>query len=123
MYISVKVNTSGLIRQVHFCPSISIYNDTNFKEIELFIKNRRIKYNSIIIKQNNKAFVPLTWFFCEEPMSSIYMKIKENIEPIKLYDHISQAIIEPLDPEEKEERKEKKKKKKKKKIRKIHKKK
>ena len=110
LYISVKVNTSGLIRQVHFCPSISIYNDTNFEEIELFIKNRRIKYNSIIIKQNNKAFVPLTWFFCEEPMSSIYMKIKENIEPIKLYDHISQAIIEPLDPEEKEERKDKKKK-------------
>ena len=96
IYVSVKVNTSGLLKQVHICPSITIFNDTNFKEIELFIKNPRIKYNSIIIKQNDKNFIPLTWFICEEPMSDIYMKIKNNIEPIKLYDHINQIIIEPI---------------------------
>ena len=109
VYISVKVSTSGLLKQVHFCPSITVFNDTNFKEIELFIKDPRIKYGSIIIKQNDKAFIPLTWFPCEEPRSSIYMKIKNDIEPIKLYDHINQLIVEPLNEEEKSERKSQKK--------------
>ena len=109
IYISVKVSTSGLLKQVHFCPAITIFNDTNFKEIELFIKNPRIKFNSIIIKQNDKTFIPITWFLCEEPMSSVFMKIKNNIKPIKLYDHINQLIVEPLDEEKKSERKSKKK--------------
>ena len=109
IYISVKVSTSGLLKQVHFCPSITIFNDTNFKEIELFIKNPRIKFNSIIVKQNDKTFIPITWFLCEEPMSSVFMKIKNNIEPIKIYDHINQLIVEPLDEEEKSRRKSRKK--------------
>ena len=94
---------------MHFCPSITIFNDTNFKEIELFIKNPRIKFNSIIVKQNDKTFIPITWFLCEEPMSSVFMKIKNNIEPIKIYDHINQLIVEPLDEEEKSRRKSRKK--------------
>ena len=110
IYITVKVNTSGLLKQVHFCPSITIFNDTNFKEIELYIDNPRTKHNSIIIKQNDKNFIPLTWFLCEAPMSKIYMKIKNNIEPIKLYDHINQIIKEPLTEEEISERKSKKRK-------------
>ena len=110
IYISVKVNTSGLLRQVHICPSVTIFNDTNLKEIELFIKNPRAKNNSIIIKQNNKNFIPLTWFLCEEPMSNIYMKIKNNIEPIKLYDHINQIIVQPLSEDDQEERKSKRRK-------------
>ena len=110
IYISVKVNTSGLLKQVHFCPSVTIFNDTNFKEIEIRIKNQRVKYNSIIVKQNDKSFIPLTWFLCEDNMSGIYMKINNHSEPIKLYDHISQIIVDPLSDEEKAERKSKKKK-------------
>ena len=37
------------------------------------------------------------------------MKIKNNIEPIKIYDHINQLIVEPLDEEEKSRRKSRKK--------------
>ena len=110
IYLTIKVNTSGILKQVHICPSITVYNDTNIKEIELFIKNPRIKYNSIIVKQNDKNFIPLTWFLCEEPMSNVYMKIKNNVEPVKLYDHINQLIVEPLNEEEKSEIKSKKKK-------------
>ena len=38
------------------------------------------------------------------------MKINNHSEPIKLYDHISQIIVDPLSEEEKAERKSKKKK-------------
>ena len=101
LYITVKVNTSGIIRQVHFCPSISLYNDTNYKEIEIFIKNSKIKNKSLFITQNQKCYIPLTWALCDPPMSNVYMRIKNNIEPIKLYEYINEIIVEPLDEEEK----------------------
>ena len=110
LYISVKVNTSGLIKQVHFCPSISICNDTNYKEIEVFIKNPRIKKNFLVIPQNEKCYVPLTWVLCEPPLSYVYMKIKNSIEPVKLYEHINNAIVSPLDEEIKKKNKTNKKK-------------
>ena len=109
-YINVKVNTSGLIKQVHFCPSISIFNDTNYKEIEIFVKNHKIKKNCIIIPQNEKCFVPITWSLCEPPLSFVYMKVKNNIEPVKIYNHINDAIIKPLDEEEMSQKKNEKKK-------------
>ena len=100
LYVSVKVNTSGLIKQVHFCPSISIFNDTNYKEIEISIKDPNIKKNSLIIPQNEKCFVPLTWVLSEPPLSNVYMKIKHNIDEVKIYDHINQVIINPRNEEE-----------------------
>ena len=108
IYVSVKVNTSGLIKQVHFCPSISLYNDTNYKQIEIFIKNHKIKKNSLLISQNEKCYVPLTWSLCEPPLSNIFMRIKNNIEPIKIYEHINEAIIPPLNEEEKNQTKKEK---------------
>jgi len=110
LYISVKVNTSGLIKQVHFCPSFSIYNDTNYKDIEIFIKNPKIKKNSLIIPQNDKCFIPLAWALCDPPLSNIYMKINNNIDPIKLYEYINDIIVEPLNEEANINKKEKKKK-------------
>jgi len=101
LYICVKVNTSGIIKQVHFCPSISLYNDTNYKEIEIFIKNSKIKNKSLIINQNQKSYIPLTWALCEPPLSNIYMRIKKSIEPIKLYEHINEIIVDPINEEEK----------------------
>ena len=100
LYINVKVNTSGLIKQVHFCPSISIYNDTNYKEIEIFIKNPSIKKNSLIIPQNEKCYIPLTWALCDPPLSYIYLKISNNIEPIQLYEYINDVIVEPKNEKE-----------------------
>ena len=110
LYICVKVNTSGIIKQVHFCPSISLYNDTNYKEIEIFIKNSKIKNKSLIINQNQKSYIPLTWALCEPPLSNIYMRIKKSIEPIKLYEHINEIIVDPINEEEKIQNENKKKK-------------
>ena len=109
LYLSIKVNTSGLIKQVHFCPSISICNDTNYKEIEIYIKDPKIKNNSLIIQQNEKCFVPLTWALTDPPTSNIYMNIKHNIEPVKIYEHINNIIVEPIDEEERKEKDKKKK--------------
>ena len=63
LYVSVKVNTSGIIKQVHFCPSISIYNDTNYKEIEIFIKNTKIKkIIYLFLKMKNYLYLYLGLF-------------------------------------------------------------
>ena len=109
LYLSIKVNTSGLIKQVHFCPSITICNDTNYKEIEIYIKDPKIKNNSLIIQQNEKCFVPLTWALSDPPASNIYMNIKHNIEPVKIYEHINNIIVEPINEEEKIEKEKRKK--------------
>ena len=109
LFLSIKVNTSGLIKQVHFCPSISICNDTNYKEIEIYIKDPNIKNNSLIIQQNEKCFVPLTWALSDPPTSNIYMNIKHNIEPVKIYEHINNIIVEPIDEEERIEKEKRKK--------------
>jgi hypothetical protein len=111
LYLNVKVNTSGLIKQVHFCPSISFFNDTIYKEIEIFVKIPKLKKNFIIVSQNERCFVPLKWALYDPPLSYVYMKIKNNIDPVKIYNHINDAIIKPLDEEEKIQKKDDKKKK------------
>ena len=83
---------------------------TNFLGIFNLYKNSKIKNNSFFIAQNNKFYIPLTWALCNPPLSNIYMRIKNNIEPIKLYEHCNDIIVEASNEEVKKQIKNKKKK-------------
>ena len=96
LYFSVKVESSGLINTVTFCPSLSFYNDTLFDNIYLSINNQSLIDNNIIIPKGKSEYIPLTWIMCDYPHSSVSIKLSPNGQFTQICSNISEFIIDPI---------------------------
>ena len=92
----IKVESSGIINTVIFCPSLSFFNDTKYENISLLINNQNIADNTIIIPKGKKGYVPLTWFMCESPESTVSIKLSQNGQYSQICNNISEFIIPPV---------------------------
>ena len=97
IYFNITVKSTYTYNKVCFSSSFSFLNNTEYYKIIILIKNETIEENSLTILKGTKKYMPLTWLICEKPYSSIFMKINDNKELIKICDHICDLIIEPLD--------------------------
>jgi hypothetical protein len=104
LYFYIKVESSYILNKVYFSSSICFYNSTKFNKFIIFINNDSIDENLIVIMKESKEYIPLTWFLCEKPYSSIYMKVAENSELIKICDHPLELIPTPYSENELKEK-------------------
>ena len=104
IYFNVIVESSYTFNKVSFSSSLSFLNETKFYRVVILIKNDKIEEKSLAISKGNKEYIPLTWFLCEKPYSSIYMKVAENSELIKICDHPLELIPTPYSENELQEK-------------------
>ena len=112
VYFTVKVESSGLTNVVKISSSLSFVNDTMYDTIFLNINNPNFMDNekTIIVKKNEREYVPITWMTCDSPNSNVYMKLSSSSEPIMICNHVNEFFVEPiLDEEILREKKKKKK--------------
>ena len=100
IYFNIGVESSYTYNKVSFSSSLSFTNETKFYKITILIKNSLIEEKSITITKGNKEYIPLTWFLCQKPNSSIYLKYAENEELIKICDHVIDLIPSKISEEE-----------------------
>ena len=97
IYFGVKVESVGIESIVSFCPSLSFYNDTKFDRIILSINNPNIVDKKIIsIPKQEKEYIPLTWFMCDSPESTVSIKLSENGQNTQICNNISEFIVPPI---------------------------
>ena len=92
LYFNIKVESSYILNKVYFSSSICLYNSTKFSKIIIFINNDRVEENLIVIMKDSKEYIPLTWFLCEPPKSSIFLKFPGDKKSFKICDHASEFI-------------------------------
>ena len=97
IYFTIKVESSFILNKVYFCSSVSFFNSTKFAKIVIFIKNNNVEDNSIVILSDSKEYIPISWFLCQPPNSSIYLKFPETKESFKICDHPSELVHEICD--------------------------
>ena len=100
IYFSIKVESSGVINTVTFCPSLSFYNDTLFNSIFLSINNQSIPERTVIIQKGKSEYIPLTWIMCDYPESQVSIKLSQNGQYSQICSNISEFIVEPMITEE-----------------------
>ena len=96
IYFSVKVESSGLINTVTFCPSLSFYNDTLFDTVFLSINNQSIIDNNIVIPKGKKEYIPLTWIMCDYPETCISIKLSQTGQFTQICSNALEFIVEPV---------------------------
>ena len=104
IYLSIRVEASYTYNKVSFTSSLSFSNETEFPKITILIKNDLIEEKSFVITRGNKEYIPLTWFLCQKPNSSIYLKFEQNQELIKICDHVTDLIPSKISEKEIEEK-------------------
>ena len=92
LYFYIKVESSYILNKVYFSSSICFYNSTKFNKIIIFINNDSVDENLIVIMKDSKEYIPLTWFLCEPPKSSIFLKFPKDKKSFKICDHVSEFI-------------------------------
>ena len=102
IYISIKVEDSGLIKTITFCPSLSFYNDTSF-DISININSKNIIQKFIHIRSHKDNFIPINWLLCDQPESNVYINLPHYNLKEKICDHISELFFKPCTEEELEE--------------------
>ena len=100
IYFSIKVESSGIINTVTFCPSLSFYNDTLFNTIYLTINNQSIPEKNVIIPKGKSEYIPLTWLMCDYPESQVSIKLSQKGQYTQICSNISEFIVEPIISEE-----------------------
>ena len=96
VHFGIKVESTGMTNNVTFCPSLSFYNDTNNDNIFLLINNPNIAENTIIIPKEKKGYVPLSWFMCDAPESTVSIKLSKNGQYSQICNNMSEFIVPPI---------------------------
>ena len=86
----IIVDTSGLINEIKFFPSIFFINKTKFDELLIYIDDKRINNNYIILKKDKKCSIPLSWMLSKQ---KILFKIDNNSTENILYNNITDCIF------------------------------
>ena len=92
LYFYIKVESSYILNKVYFSSSICFYNLTKFNRIIIFINNDNIDENNLCIMKDSKEYIPLTWFLCEPPKSSIFLKFPDDKKSFKICEHVSELV-------------------------------
>ena len=96
IYFSIKVESSGLINTVTFCPSLSFYNDTLFDNIYLTINSQSLIDNTLIIPKGKSEYIPLTWIMYDYPESCVSLKLSPNGQLTQICSNASEFIVAPI---------------------------
>ena len=100
LYLSIKIEPSYLVNKVNFSSSVAFFNETNSKKIFILIQNTNLEKYFIVVFQDSKEYIPLTWLISQPPESSIFIKFGDNGEMFKICDHITQLFHEPSNLQE-----------------------
>ena len=109
--ITVRVDTSGLIKEIFFMSGIKFVNNTKYDELYLKINDNSIPDNCILIKKNIKipTPIPLTWMLSKSQKPEISICVYKDGPSQKIYDNIDEILIKDIDKVKNDDRKKKKK--------------
>ena len=100
IFFNIRVESRYNFNKISFCSSFSFYNNSKFYKITIVIKNKSIEEKSIVIPRDSRDYIPLTWFMCQKPDSSIYIKFADNDQLIKICDHPLELISKSISDED-----------------------
>ena len=93
--ISVRVDTSGLIKEIFFMSGIKFVNNTKYDEMYIKINDNTIPDNCISIKKSDKipTSIPITWMLSQSSNPEISICLYNNGPSQKVYDNINEILI------------------------------
>ena len=90
LYYNVIIDTSGLVNKIKFSSSIFFKNKTIFKELYISIDDKKIKENYILLKQDKKVQIPLSWMLSDQ---KIYLQLNKKDERHILFNSILESVF------------------------------
>ena len=107
--ILIRVDTSGLIKEITFTCSILFLNHTKYDDIYIKINDDSIQDNCIHIKKKQRGPIPITWMLSKAEKPEISVSVYENGPSQKIYDNINELLVKKIDNKILDEREKKKK--------------
>ena len=89
LYYSLKINTNSFIKEIIFESSIVVLNESKFDNLILSIDDEFIDDNKLVLSQNNKISIPLTWVISSK---NIFLQYNKLSEKFLVYNNISEII-------------------------------
>jgi hypothetical protein len=85
----IKINTNSFIKEIIFESSIVVLNESKFDNLILSIDDEFIDDNKLVLSQNNKISIPLTWVISSK---NIFLQYNKLSEKFLVYNNISEII-------------------------------
>ena len=86
----ITIDTSELVNKINICSSIFFINKTKFDQLIIYIDDKHIKNNYIVLKKDKKYSIPLSWMLSKE---KIFFQIDKNSIKNILYNNIFECVF------------------------------